>query len=79
MSNVISLKPSLNIPEALRNIADSIENGKNIVTDCTVIAGFNIYHLGCMDDGEAARDAVFNMTYGLQKIMTPVVDASFDA
>ena len=78
MSNIISLKPNVNIPEALRNIAFSIEKGHLDAEDCTVIAGFEIFHLGCMDDEVAVTNAVFNMTYGIQKLMRPTVDVGVE-
>lgn len=79
MSNkVVSLYPCANVAEGLRNIANQVEEGELPDDGCTVICGSDVFHLGCVDDAQAAGDAVFNMTYGLHLLMRPVVDAALD-
>jgi hypothetical protein len=79
MSNVVKLHPSTDIPQGLRNIAASIERGEVDGESCTIIIGLNVYNLGSADDGKAAANAIFDMTYGVQRLMQPVVDmASVD-
>jgi hypothetical protein len=78
MSNVIQLRPNLNIPTALRNIADSVENGALEGDDCTLILGLDVFHLGNATDENAAPNAIFNMTYGIQKLMRPVLEVDND-
>ncbi|MGH1470142.1 MAG: hypothetical protein ACRBCS_03055 [Cellvibrionaceae bacterium] len=77
MSNVIQIKPCGNAAHALRNIADMIDN-EELCNECTVIVGSEVFHCGEIDDGRAAESAIFNMTFGIQKLMRPVVDAVLD-
>ena len=76
--NVIHLFPAANVAEGLRNIADGVDEGQFTGKACTVILGGKIFHLGCVDDAQAAGDAIFNMTLGLQILMRPIVDAVMD-
>lgn len=69
MTNVVQLFPTADAPTVLRSIASGIENGEYPETDCTVILGSRIFHAGTVDDGEAAMEAVWNMTYGIHKLM----------
>ena len=73
VTNIIQLKPCGNAPLALRNIADMMESGEIVATECTIIAGKDVFHCGEVDDGRAAESAVFNMTMGIQKLMKPVL------
>lgn len=73
-SNVIQLKPCGNAALALRNIADQMESGEIVATECTIIVGLDVFHCGEFDDGRSAESAVFNMTMGLQKLMKPVLE-----
>ena len=66
------LRQNTNVPLALRNIADSIESGEIDVDDCTVIAGSDVFHIGTVSDSDAAEKAVWNMTYGIHKMMSAV-------
>lgn len=75
MENVIQLKPCANAAVALRNIADMMESGEITSDECTVIAGTNVFHCGEIDDGRAAESAIFNMTLGIQKLMSAVVES----
>ena len=77
-NNVVNLRPNINMACALMNIAEEIQNGNIAESECTLIIGTDVYHLGCIDDREAAVNAVFNMTYGIQKLMRPAVDASLE-
>lgn len=78
MSNVITLRPKASVADALRNIADEFDSGKRDGQEVTLIIGLEVFHIGCDDDNEAAASAIFDMTFGLQKLMRPVVDASLD-
>ena len=77
MSNVIQLKPNSNGSDALRNIADMMDAGE-IPNEATVVCGVNVFHVGVYDDGEAARDAIFNMTIGIAKLAIAVVESIDD-
>ena len=75
--NVIELFPSGNIAQSLRNIADQIESGEIHCKNCTLIANLFVYQLGeGRDDREASATAIFNMTYGIHRLMAPCVDAA---
>lgn len=76
--NIRQIKPCSNAVVALRNIADMMEDGEIEATECTVIAGTDVFHVGVMDDGRAAESAIFNMTMGIQKLMRPVIEADDD-
>ncbi len=78
MGEVIHIRPNQDIPTALRNIADSVEEGNLNGDDCTLIIGMDVFHIGAADDAESAANAVFNMNFGIQKLMAPIVDVSLD-
>lgn len=72
MSNVVQLIPCANTVLALRNIADMIERGDIPDGQATVIIGSEVFHTGCVDNAEAATEAIWNMTYGTHKLMSAV-------
>ena len=78
MNNVIQLKPCANAATALRNIADRMESGDISASTCTIIAGEDIFHCGVFDDERSVTNAIFDMTFGIQKLMRPAIDASFE-
>ena len=67
--SVIMIKPCAHPPTALRNIADAMESGEFTMQDVTVIAGTEVFHCGQVDDAKAATEAVWNMVYGISKLM----------
>lgn len=69
--SVVQIKPCTNIPLALRNIADGYEAGE-FEGDCTVVIGTDLFHLGAFTDDKAVRDAVWNLTYAIHKLMGPI-------
>jgi hypothetical protein len=69
MDNVIQLNPSINASQTLRNIADRMDSGEIEASECTVIAGTDIFHCGAINDARAAESDVFNMTFGIHKLM----------
>ena len=69
MTNVVSLRPSMNAAEALRNIADAIDDGEFNGDSVTVIAMPDIFQLGPFNDSEAAAETVFNCNYAIYKLM----------
>lgn len=78
MGDIINIKPNLSVPQGLRNIADSVERGEFEASDCTIVIGTRIFHLGCFDDNEAAANTLFDLTLGIQLLMKPVVDDAQD-
>lgn len=76
MKNVVQLKPCANASVALRNIADQLDSGELDVDEVTVIAGTEIFQCGQYDEAKAVEGAVFNMTFGIHKIMNATTDAS---
>jgi len=73
MSNVIQLIPNRDVPTGLRNIADAMEAGEYPDDGCTLIIATDVFYLGAVTDEQAAADAVFDMTYGLHKMMNAVM------
>ena len=69
MDNVIDLKPSMNMAETLRLIADEIDSGAIKPDDITLIAIPHVYQIGVMSDEQAAMCTVFNCNYAIQKLM----------
>lgn len=78
MSNVMQIKPCANASKALRNIADMLDSGELDVDEVTVIAGTEIFQCGIFDDAKAAEGAIFNMTFGIHKLMNATMKASTD-
>lgn len=69
MSNVTMIKSSMDVAATLRSIADNIDSGEYSSDSCTIILGSDVFHAGCVSDQQAASDAVFNMTFGIHKLM----------
>ena len=69
MDNVINIKPSSNVAEALRTIADEIDEGVYPDDGCTLIIGTDVFHLGGVDDKRAVCDAIVDMNFGIHKLM----------
>jgi len=70
MSNINHMKePIADIPTGLRNIADSVESGE-FKGECTVVIGTELFHLGTPSDKQALKEALLNLQYGIQKLMT---------
>jgi hypothetical protein len=65
MNNVVSIKPNSNVKQGLQNIVDAYEGEEN----ATVLMGGKIYHLGCVSDGQAAADALWNISTAQYKLM----------
>jgi len=74
MSNkVIHIFGYIPAPEALRKIADAMEAGKYDDKEATLVVGDQIFHAGMVDDERASEQAIFNLTFGIHKLMNPVV------
>jgi len=69
MSKITHLKPFTNIPDSLRSIADEVESGLFKDESCTLIIGTDVFHLGTFHDDAAAEKAIWDMTYGIYKLM----------
>ena len=78
MKNVIPIKPCASAVTTLRNIADMIESGELKADKVTVIAGSEVYQGGVFDDGEALKEAVFSMTFGIHKLMEDGLCESYE-
>ena len=72
MSNVIQLFPLMDIANGLRAIADNIDDSE--CESCTVVLGTEVYHLGTIDDITAASNAIWDMTYGIHKLMSAALE-----
>lgn len=70
--NVIPIKRSIKIAETLRRIADEIDAGEHPATSATLVLDSQVFHMGPVSVEAAVRDAVWNMTYGIHKIMGKV-------
>lgn len=74
MGKVIELRPSMNIPETLRAIADEIEGGEINPDAITLIAVPDIYQIGVGNDNDAATETIFSCNYAIHKLMTAAMD-----
>lgn len=73
VSLVTPIKANINIAKVLRSIADQIESGEIPCDHVTIIAGFEVYCAGPLDDCRAAESAIFDMTFGIHKLMSETV------
>lgn len=73
-SNVIHLAPCLDVPATLRRIADQIDAGTYPGQSATLVLDGAIFHMGSasVHNDTAAREAVWNLTYGLHAMMAKV-------
>lgn len=55
--------------EALRNIADGLEDGSIKSGLVTVVIGTDIWCVGLCDDEQGVQQAVFDLNYVLHRIM----------
>lgn len=69
MGSVITLRPCQNVVTGLRAIADEIERGDLLHDRLTIVAGDAVYHVGALNDCQAAKDAVFDLNIALSRIM----------
>lgn len=70
---IIPIKENVNASKVLRNIADDIESGR-LEDEVTIIVGCEVFHAGCHCDKQAAVNAVYNMNFGIAKIMNAAVN-----
>ena len=68
--NVVHIVGNLDVPATLRRIASEIESDPDPQKHhATLIINDTVYHMGTVDHARAAEQAVWNMTYGIHKIM----------
>lgn len=70
MGTITFINPLANTAKALRDLADKIDRGEIDMKECTLISPPHLYHFGQVTDVIAAREAVFNLTFGLAEIMS---------
>jgi len=69
MGKVIQLKPTQNVPNTLRNIADLYEQGEFEGT-CTLVIGTEVFHFGASTDENAAVNTIWDLEFGIHKLMS---------
>ena len=74
MGDVIHISGCLSASDSLRNIADAMDEGTYPDDGATVIVGSEVFRCGEVFDGRAAEQAIFNMTFGIHKLMNAVFD-----
>lgn len=69
--NVVNIRPSVSMADALRNIADEIERGEIEPENLTIIAGIDIYQLGgnFRNDEDAVKETIWNCNFAISKLM----------
>lgn len=77
MSNkVCQIKPCANASQALRNIADQMDRGEVDIDNVTIVAGSEVFQCGDFDDIRAVENAVWNLTFGIHKLMQPAINCN---
>lgn len=74
MNKVIPIKNSINMPGTLRRIARLIDIGEIETDSVTVIAGTEVFNAGIVNDEKSIERAIFDMNFGIHKIMTAAVE-----
>ncbi len=74
MGDVIHMKPNVDVPTALRNIADAFERGEFPDNSCTVIIGKRVFHSGHKTDEQAADGTLWDCVWGIHKLMSRVAE-----
>lgn len=69
VNNVVPIKQSIAIAETLRSIADAIDSGEYPATSATLVLDSLVFHMGPVSEQAAIQDAIWNMTFGIHKIM----------
>ena len=76
MTNVINLYPNQDVVSTLREIANDIEDGVLDAENITLITdSYEVFQMGSINDDCAAKDAIFNMTMGIDKLTSYVFQA----
>jgi len=69
MGDVVHIRPCADVVQGLRNLADDIESGEFSCDNITLIMNSEISQLGQFSAERSAEKAVFDMVFGLSKIM----------
>ena len=72
MDNIFNIKPCTDLANSLRDIASGLENGALEGDSCTLIINNAVFHLGTFDDDKALEKSIFDMTFGIHKLMNSV-------
>lgn len=68
--NVFQLNPSADTRTALRDLANSIDDGEYRDDEgCTIIFGGKIFHFGSKNHELGVLEAIWNMNYGIHWLM----------
>ncbi|MDP2346757.1 MAG: hypothetical protein Q8N34_03420 [Gammaproteobacteria bacterium] len=75
VSKIVPIVGCLNVPGTLRSIADEIESSPELQGhSVTLILNDRVYHMGTVDDARASEQAVWNMTFGIHKLLGVVTN-----
>lgn len=69
MTKITEIKPCVNAQETLRRIAKLMDSGKINCSSVTIIAGQDVFQCGEFNDDDAVVNAVYNMNFGIAKLM----------
>ncbi len=67
--NIVPIVGAMDVPARLRELADKIEARNDPAVRVTMVIGGAVYCWGPVDNGKAAEGAIFDMTYGIHKLM----------
>jgi hypothetical protein len=71
MSNIVLIADNINVARVLRNIADDIDKGRYKGKTATLVLDDEVFHMGTINDEFSARDAMWDLNYGIHKLMSP--------
>ena len=74
MTEIVNLFGS-STEQALRNIADMIRDGDIPDNPATIIIGTEVFHTGNMPIEQSVMEAVWDMNFGIHKLMRPIFEA----
>lgn len=66
---VVPIADCTDTPARLRELADKIETSGSSQVTVTIIVGSDVYCWGPLTDQRAAEAAIFDMTFGIHKLM----------
>lgn len=72
---VVPLCPCQHISKTLRYIADSVDKGE-LEGDATIVIGTKIFHVGQVHSDQAVKEAIWDMTYAIHKLMSYGLDSA---
>jgi hypothetical protein len=77
---IVRIYPHRDVVGGLRNLAEQIEAGDFSDGSCTIVLNCaHIFHFGTdCDDSRALEEAIFDLNYGIQRLLQPTLQGVLD-